>query len=214
MRQLSSPVQAPWLLRRSLLLVLVAGAMTLLNACSIWPKSLNPWADPDPVQAQPAPAPTAAAETAPPAAPATAAPAPTFDAQSSAVASPVMPRAEVVSNPMAEPTKATAAAAPSTAMPADKPSAGAAAMQSKNPAVLVPGYYINVGLFAVPANGTKAYNKLEAAGLPVFSDPVKKKDVTVTRVRVGPFTTRAKADAAAKKIRSLKLEAAVFQHKG
>ena len=87
-------------------------------------------------------------------------------------------------------------------------------MQSKNPAVLVPGYYINVGLFAVPANGTKAYNKLEAAGLPVFSDPVKKKDSTVTRVRVGPFATQAKAAAAAKKIRSLKLDALIFKHKG
>jgi cell division septation protein DedD len=87
-------------------------------------------------------------------------------------------------------------------------------MQSKNPAVLVPGYYINVGLFAVPANGTKAYKKLEAAGLPVFSDPVKKNDITVTRVRVGPYPTQAKAAAAAKKIRALKLDAAIFKHKG
>ena len=83
-------------------------------------------------------------------------------------------------------------------------------MQSKNPAVLVPGYYINVGLFAVPANGTKAYNKLEAAGLPVFSDPVKKKDVTVTRVRVGPFTNKADVDIAIEKIKALNLPTQVL----
>jgi cell division septation protein DedD len=32
------------------------------------------------------------------------------------------------------------------------------------------------------------------------------------RVRVGPFATKAKADAAAKTIRGLKLEAKVFKH--
>jgi DedD protein len=76
----------------------------------------------------------------------------------------------------------------------------------------VPGFYINVGLFAVPTNGTQAYKKLEDAGLPVFSDGIKTKQGNLTRVRVGPFNTRAEADAAAKQITALKLDAVVFKH--
>jgi DedD protein len=77
---------------------------------------------------------------------------------------------------------------------------------------LVPGFYINVGLFAVPSNGTKAYKKLEDAGLPVFSDGIKTKKGHLTRVRVGPFNARAEAETAAKQIHALKLEAVVFEH--
>jgi cell division septation protein DedD len=77
---------------------------------------------------------------------------------------------------------------------------------------LAHGFYINVGLFALPANGNTAYRKLEGAGLPVFTDIVDTKNGKRTRVRVGPYPTRAKADAAAKKIRTLKLDAVVFRH--
>jgi DedD protein len=77
---------------------------------------------------------------------------------------------------------------------------------------LVPGFYINVGLFAVPSNGTKAYKKLEDAGLAVFSDGIKTQKGHLTRVRVGPFNARTEADIAAKQIHTLKLEAVVFEH--
>jgi DedD protein len=77
---------------------------------------------------------------------------------------------------------------------------------------LVPGFYINVGLFAVPSNGTKAYKKLKDAGLPVFSDGIKTKKGHLTRVRVGPFNARTEAETAAKQIHALKLEAVVFEH--
>jgi cell division septation protein DedD len=207
MRHLSTSPEATRLLRRSVWVVAMVSATVLLGGCSIVPKSWNFWSD-DAEQTEPAPAPAPAAQVAP--APSVQAPAP--EAQTNAVATPVVSSAEVTSTPAAESMKAAPAPTMATPTPADKPTAGAAAMQSKNPAVLVPGYYINVGLFAVPANGTKAYNKLETAGLPVFSDPVKKKDATVTRVRVGPFTTRTKADAAAKKIRALKLDAVIFKH--
>ena len=76
---------------------------------------------------------------------------------------------------------------------------------------LVHGDYVNAGLFAVSANGSNAYQKLENAGLPVFSDVVVSKKGHLTRVRVGPYATRAQADAAAKKIRSLHLDANVFR---
>lgn len=74
-----------------------------------------------------------------------------------------------------------------------------------------PGFYINVGLFAVPTNGSNAVHKLEAAGQPVFFEVIDAKKGPLTRVRVGPFARRADADAAAKKIHALKLDAVVFQ---
>jgi cell division septation protein DedD len=80
------------------------------------------------------------------------------------------------------------------------------------PADLPRGYYINVGLFAVLDNGINAHRKLESAGLPALSDSVTSRKGELTRVRVGPFATRAQADAAAKKILALKLEAVVFRH--
>ena len=67
-------------------------------------------------------------------------------------------------------------------------------------------------MFAVPTNGISAYRKLESAGLPVFSDAVNSKKGTLTRLRVGPYSSRAQADAAAKKIRALQLDANVFKH--
>lgn len=76
----------------------------------------------------------------------------------------------------------------------------------------VPGFYINVGIFALPSNGTKAFRTLEKANMPVFTDVVKTKKGPLTRVRVGPYLSKALADTAADKIKGMKLEAAVFQH--
>jgi cell division septation protein DedD len=76
---------------------------------------------------------------------------------------------------------------------------------------LAPGFYINVGLFAVPANAARVQQKLETAKLPVLADSIQSPKGTLIRVRVGPFTNQAKAQAAAKRIRALKLAAVVFQ---
>ena len=77
-----------------------------------------------------------------------------------------------------------------------------------------PGYYINVGLFAVPTNASNAVGILRGAKLPVFSEMVDSKTKgALTRVRVGPYAKKAEADAAAKKIKGLKLDAVVFQRK-
>jgi cell division septation protein DedD len=72
-------------------------------------------------------------------------------------------------------------------------------------------FLINVGLFADPNNARNAYVKLQDAGLPAVSQEVKSSKGPLTRVRVGPFETQTEADAAADKIRGLKLEAAVFK---
>jgi cell division protein FtsN len=45
----------------------------------------------------------------------------------------------------------------------------------------------------------------------VFTDVVKSKKGPLTRVRVGPYLSKALADAAAEKIKGMKLEAVVFQ---
>lgn len=77
---------------------------------------------------------------------------------------------------------------------------------------LVPGFYINVGLFAVPSNGTSDFRTPEKAELPEFTDVVKIKKGPLTRVRVVPHRSKALADAAAERIKGMKLEAVVFQH--
>ncbi len=149
--------------------------------------------------------------------PAAAAPAPALAdkpvAAAVPAAEPLVPLVRsVVATPIAEPVKLEATPArntPEAVAPAPAPTKAAAPAM---PGVLVPGFYLNVGLFAVPGNGTNAFKKLEAAQLPVFSDPIVRKKVTLTRVRVGPFATKALADAAAQKIHALKLEAVVFKH--
>lgn len=77
--------------------------------------------------------------------------------------------------------------------------------------VLAPGYHINVGLFAVPANGDAAQQKLKKLGLPVHAEQIDSKNGPVTRVRVGPYAKRSQADAAARKVRAAKLDAYVFK---
>lgn len=72
-------------------------------------------------------------------------------------------------------------------------------------------FAINVGLFAKDANARKVRSQLEAAKLPVYTQELHTSKGKLTRVRVGPFKSQAKADAAAEKIRALKLDAVVFE---
>ena len=98
---------------------------------------------------------------------------------------------------------AAAAASEPASMPAPASAAAADAAH---------GFHINVGLFAVPMNAHNAYQKLTGAGLAAYTQEITSKTKgKLTRVRVGPFDTRAEADAAADKIHGLQLEAVVFQ---
>lgn len=72
-------------------------------------------------------------------------------------------------------------------------------------------FAINVGLFADPANAEKAHARLLEAGLPAYTQIVEMPKGTRTRVRVGPFSGRAQADAAAERIRALGLDAQIYQ---
>ncbi|QDL53349.1 SPOR domain-containing protein [Rhodoferax aquaticus] len=202
---------------RSAFTVLAIAAATQLAGCSIWPQALT-------FTAQPKPPKTAPADEAPsPTASPTASPTPASDATAAAVA----PRAEpqpvyqpvpptVSAMPAPEPM-ATAAAAPAKAAPAAKADhrigPTKAPAPNKVPVTgLVPGFYVNAGLYAVASNGQNAYKKLEDAGMPVFAESIQGKKGALTRVRVGPYLTRAEATVAANSILGMKLDAAVFKH--
>ena len=184
--------------RTGLLATLVLASATLLSACSLWSK----------VTGAPA-AESMAAQVPPPSA--VAAPTPCTDcaevAQPTAVAVAQSPAAPVALSPMPPAAPEPAAKPPMAAAPPLLP-----ATKSMSTSALVPGFYVNAGLYSVPDNANRAYSKLESAGLPVFTEVIASKDGQRTRVRVGPYPTRAKADAAAKKIRALKLDAIVFKH--
>ena len=194
--------------------LLAAGLMaSALSGCAIWPKALT-WGGAD------TSTPTAAVEplTPPPAPPMVAEEAPKANPNpvpaSVAETATIEPRPVLASTPVMAPPEAEAPKATGRAAANGKASAKDAAKSAPTKASsseLVPGFYINVGLFAVPSNGTNAFRTLEKAELPVFTDVVKSKKGALTRVRVGPYMSKALADAAAEKIKGMKLEAVVFQ---
>lgn len=104
-------------------------------------------------------------------------------------------------------------AKPSKAAPASAtPAAAAAASSAPLPPVgAAPGYYINVGLFAEEANARKTQARLLNEGLPAFRQELQTAKGRRVRVRVGPYDSRARADAAAASIRAMSLEAVVFK---
>jgi len=72
------------------------------------------------------------------------------------------------------------------------------------------GFGVNVGMFAVASNAKRAKARLAEAGLPVLDDPVESARGPLTRIRVGPFEQREQAEAAARTVRALGLEARVY----
>ena len=71
-------------------------------------------------------------------------------------------------------------------------------------------FLVNVGLFADGKNARHAMHTLQGAKLHALSQTIKSAHGLRTRVRVGPFASRAEADRAAEKIHALKLEALVI----
>ena len=156
-----------------------------------------------------APAPAASAAPRPlpattPRKPATPAAAPTSSpAQSSSES--VSAPADSTNNPA---VSAPAASASDSTTHAPTPSASSAPppMVGKTP-----GYYINVGFFAEEANARKAQAKLLNAGLPAFRQSLDTPKGQRIRVRVGPYPSAAQAQAAARSIKALHLDAVVFR---
>ena len=182
-----------------------ASAASKASASTAPPATVTPPpAEPAP-SARPASAPASKAAASAPAPAKTATPA--ASARASATTSPAAsaastpaPRREAAASRASAATKPKAPASATTA--ADKPltTVGAAA-----------GYYINVGLFAEEANARKTQARLLNEGLPAFRQELDSAKGRRIRVRVGPYDSRAQADAAAESIRAMALDAVVFK---
>ena len=156
--------------------------------------SARPASAPASKAAAPTPAP---AKTATPAAStrASATPSPAASAASTPA-----PRREAAASRASAATKPKAPASATAAADKPLPTVGAAA-----------GYYINVGLFAEEANARKTQARLLNEGLPAFRQELDSAKGRRIRVRVGPYDSRAQADAAAESIRAMALDAVVFK---
>jgi DedD protein len=71
-------------------------------------------------------------------------------------------------------------------------------------------YVVQVGAFADADKARETRLKVERAGLKTYTHVAETKDGKRTRVRVGPFATKAEADRAAEKIKGLDLPAAIL----
>lgn len=69
---------------------------------------------------------------------------------------------------------------------------------------------VQVGAFADADKAREVRQKLEKAGLKTYTQVAETKDGKRIRVRVGPFASKADADKAASKIKSLDLPAAIL----
>lgn len=106
--------------------------------------------------------------------------------------------------PPPPPPPAPAPAPPPTPAPA---AAAAAAAPDANASAQAQQYFIQVGAFAELGNARHTLAQLEALGLEAGAAPVVVKDGRLTRIRVGPFKTRAEARKAAEKIKAQGLPA-------
>ena len=163
-------------------------------------------------ETMPTPVPAAASEQAPAPAPA---PAPAAQPQPASstppAAAPLAQAADKATPPkrLSPPQAKARASAPDT--PAAPPDTTASASTAQPlPAVgTAPGYYINVGLFAEEANARKAQARLLNEGLPAFRQETQVGKKRRLRLRVGPYSDRTAADAAAITIRAMGLDALV-----
>jgi cell division septation protein DedD len=113
----------------------------------------------------------------------------------------------------ARPAAIPEAPARATAAPKRAPHAAASVTPSgpASRATTEGRFQINVGLFAQRDNAQRAFDRLQAAGLPATTQELSRNGGRLTRVRVGPFASREQADAAAQRIRALQLDAVVVR---
>jgi DedD protein len=134
-------------------------------------------------------------------------------------AAPVAPPAAVASvTPAATPVPAVpavpVAAAPAAPRVAEDGARAKALLEDKPVAgANVPAelrLVVQVGAFADAAKAREVRLKLEKAGLKTYTQVAESKDGKRTRVRVGPFASKAEADQAALKIKALDLPATIL----
>jgi DedD protein len=137
------------------------------------------------------------------------APAATVPAPASAPLAPVAPAVQAplpVPPPVPAPPAAPAKAASSAAPEASR----AQALLEGQPPVSTERLVVQVGAFADEARAREVRLRVERAGLKTYTQVAKTAEGARIRVRVGPFASRAEADRAADKIRTLGLPAVVL----
>ena len=133
---------------------------------------------------------------------------------SSAVGAGVQPKVE---KPASKPVEKPVQAKPEPVIPETNKAEAAKAqalLEGKEPNDSVAGaarFVVQVGAFSDAVKAREARVKLEAAGLKTYTQVVNPKDGKRIRVRVGPFESKAQAEAAASKIKKLDLPAAILE---
>ncbi|MDD2845095.1 MAG: SPOR domain-containing protein [Rhodoferax sp.] len=135
-------------------------------------------------------------------------------------ADPVAPAASVpqsvVITETAEPAKSVkpeaVVASPPVAVKATEADKVRALLEDKadKPEAAVGRFVVQVGAFADPARAREVRQKLERAGLKTYTHVADTKDGQRTRVRVGPFASKAEAEKTAEKIKKLNLPAGIL----
>lgn len=110
--------------------------------------------------------------------------------------------------PAEKPVKASEDSARAQALLEGKPVPTSPAEPDKTAAK--PRHIVQVGAFVDPNLAQEARMKLERSGLVTYTQISNTPDGPRTRVRLGPFLTRAEADKAAAKARALGLSAAIL----
>lgn len=131
--------------------------------------------------------------------------------------------------PKAEPKPAAKPAEKAADKPADKAAAEAAKAQAlldgkvpsdvkatekpsdKKPAADAGRFVVQVGAYNETAKLQEARSKVEKAGFKTYTQVVGAKESQRTRVRIGPFASKADAQKAADKLKKLNLPAAILE---
>lgn len=139
------------------------------------------------------------------------------------------PKAEAKPEPKAEPKPAAKPAEKIADKPADKAAAEAAKAQAlldgkapsdvkatekpsdKKPAADAGRFVVQVGAYNETAKLQEARSKVEKAGFKTYTQVVGAKESQRTRVRIGPFASKADAQKAADKLKKLNLPAAILE---
>lgn len=109
--------------------------------------------------------------------------------------------------------------APATASASTPPRAAAApaarprATDNRSNTLIVGRYYLHAGVFGDERNVQRNSQNLRREGLPVITQRVRGSKGELTRLRIGPFDTRAQAQDAQRITNRLRLETSIFQHK-
>lgn len=173
---------------------------------------------PEPAPAASRPAPVDRVSLAPPpdAGIEAAAPASATAAVSTSVLAPVVPTPPAPASSAAAPAPAasTPARAAPVAKPASAPGDGVAAKalleSTPSDTAALPGsgrFVVQVGAYAAAAPMKDVRAKVEKLGLKTYTQVIENAEGKRTRLRVGPFATRAEAEAAAAKLKAAGLPA-------